>query len=160
MRLSIEDEAIEWHRVFVQAEQIRVFEGFCKEKARKPKSGQIRIGVQYTGEKENVPCHTCVASARVLRSQHGNKTSITGVGPSPLLHSLEHFPSTQTPYSVPCCPPEDVHCFNGLSPFSASTNPDTIQKCLPPAAGDIFHHHECDNPALANRPYPSPSPSP
>ena len=49
MRLSIEDEAIEWHRVVVQAKQIRVFEGFRKEEARKTKSGQIGIGVQYTG---------------------------------------------------------------------------------------------------------------
>lgn len=47
MRLSIEDEAVEWHRGFVQAKQIRVFEGFRKEEARKTMSGQVGTGVQY-----------------------------------------------------------------------------------------------------------------
>ena len=54
VRLGVEDKAIEWHRVFVQAKQIGVFKGFCEEEAGRTKSDRRST---YIGIAEHtLPC--------------------------------------------------------------------------------------------------------
>jgi hypothetical protein len=129
--LSAEHEAIERHRVFVQAEQVGVFEGFCEEEAGTAKSGQEDS--IYVNRSANVPCHAGVESLRVLRIEHRRETSVTGVGSGPLFHSFEHLPSTLAPYIITCCPPKDVHRLDSLCLVSVGK---LLNECSPPVAGD------------------------